>query len=129
MNYGFAKTRTVIVYSILSIGIVYGIAVFFFGLAASFTLNSRDLIESTLLLFCGFLAILPIAILAIWKPKISAIFLSICIVIIECSGFANDGWRGVVWAGRKLVPQDIALLIGYAYIAFIRSRAVTRDAT
>ena len=127
LEFGFVKMRTVIMKSILSLGIAYGVAAFLFGLAASFTLNSRDIVESVLLLLCGFLAILPIAILAIWKPKISVLLLSICLAVIECSGLANDGWRGVVLVGRKLALQNIALLCGYAYVSFIRSKARTED--
>ena len=125
IDFGFVKIRTVIMNFVLCIGIAYGVAAFLSGLAASFTLNSRDIVESVLLLFCGFLAILPIAILAIWKPKISVILLSICLVVIECSGLANDGWHGVVLVGRKLALQNIALLCGYAYVAFIRTKART----
>src|ERR1035438_3621785 len=73
IDFGFVKIRTGIMNFVLCIGIAYGVAAFLSGLAASFTLNSRDIVESVLLLFCGFLAILPIAILAIWKPKISVI--------------------------------------------------------
>jgi len=127
LDFGFVKVRTIIVNSVLSIGIAYGVAAFLFGLAASFTLNSRDIVESLLLLFCGFLAILPIAILAIWKPKISVVLLAICLAVIECSGLANDGWRGVVLVGRELALQNIAMLCGYAYVAVIRSKARTED--
>jgi hypothetical protein len=119
--------RTIVIRFVLSIGIAYGVAAFLFGLAGSFTLNSRDLVESVLLLLCGFLATLPIAILAIWKPSISAVLLSICLVVIECSGLANDGWHGAVLVGRKLALQNIVLVVGYAYIAFVRSKTRTED--
>ena len=109
--------------SILTLGIAWGVVAFLMGVAGSFTLNSIDLAESLLLLLCGFLAVLPIAITAIWKPKLSATLLAACFLIVECIALAKGGWPGAVVVSRKLALPNIVLACGYAYLVSIRARA------
>jgi hypothetical protein len=102
---------------VLVLGVIYGSVAFLIGVAASFTLNGRDFIESLIGLVMGFLAILPIAILAIWKPRSAAILLAICLIAVECAGFANDGVRGAILVAEKLALPDVLLICGYAFVA------------
>ena len=105
--------------AVLTIGIAWGIAAFLIGLGASFTFNEIDLVDSLLILIFGFLIILPAAITAVWKPKFSAILLTISFVLVEFAGVANDGLRGAYLAGKKFLP-NLILACAYAYVASVR---------
>lgn len=109
--------KALIANAVLVLGVIYGSVAFLIGIVASFTLDGRDIIESLIGLVMGFIAILPIAIAAIWKPRISAVLLSICLIAVECAGFANDGIRGAVLVAEKLALPDVLLILGYAFVA------------
>src|SRR5580700_4357838 len=81
--------------TILTFGIGWGVVTFFQGLAASFTVNSIRLVESIIAVIFGFLIILPIAIIAVWWPKASTVLLALSFILVEISGFADDGVRGI----------------------------------
>ena len=109
--------KALIANAVLVLGVIYGSVAFLIGIAASFTLNGRDIIESLIGIVMGFIAILPIGIAAIWKPRSSAGLLAICFIAVECAGFANDGIRGVVLVAEKLALPGVLLICGYAFVA------------
>ena len=111
------QKKVLLAYAVLVLGVIYGTVAFVIGIAASFTLNGIDLVESFVVLVMGFLAILPIAIAAIWKPRASAVLVAICLLGVECAGYANDGFRGVVLVAEKLALPDFLLICGYAFVA------------
>jgi len=113
------EKKVQVAYAVLILGVLYSVVAFVIGAAASFDLNGKDLIESLVGLVMGFLAILPISIAAIWKPRASAILVAICFIGVECAGFSNDGVRGIVLVAEKLALPDVLLICGYAYVASI----------
>jgi hypothetical protein len=112
-----SEKKMSIAYAVLVIGVIYGSVTFLIGIAASFTLNGRDIFESLIGIVFGFLAILPIAIAAIWKPRVSAALVAICFIGVECAGLSNDGVRGAVLVAEKLALPDVLLICGYAFVA------------
>jgi hypothetical protein len=74
---------------------------------------------------CGFFVILPLAITAIWKPRISAAFLVVSFIAVEIVGFSDEGLHGVYLVGKKLV-FTLVLAFGYAYVSFARSKSLSR---
>jgi hypothetical protein len=111
------RKRVLIANAVLVLGVIYGSVAFLIGVAASFTLNGKDFIESLIGLVMGFLAILPITIAAIWKPRTSALLVAICLIGVECAGFSNDGLRGVALVAYKLAVPDLLLICGYTFVA------------
>jgi hypothetical protein len=95
---------------------------FLAGLASSFTIGSTDVVRSFLGVIFGFLVILPIAIVAIWKPKISVVLLAICLVTVEVLGFTWYGMQGILLAVEKLTYPHISLICGYAYVAWTQGQ-------
>lgn len=114
---------------ILYLGIVWGIASLLIGLAASFTLNDNRLFESLLALVCGFVMPLPMAILAMRKPAISAIVLLTCLALLEGLGARTHGLRGVVLVAQRFAIQNIAFAWGYVYIWASRGTKRAGDGT
>jgi len=53
-------------------GVAWGLFYFGFGALKSFTMNSNDTWASVALFFGLFLFPLPIAVMAIWRPKLAA---------------------------------------------------------
>lgn len=113
---GFATT-------ILALGIGWGVVAFFQGLIASFTLNSIHLAESLAAIIFGFLIVLPIAIVAVWWPKASVALLALSFVLVEISGFADDGLRGIFLVAQKVALPDLLLMLAYAYLAHIKRKS------
>lgn len=109
--------------AIFTLGIAWGVVAFLLGLAGSFTLNSIHLIASLIVLIIGFLMVLPITILAIWKPKISAAFLTLSFLLLECAIYAIFGLSAVL---RLALIEGIpyaALASGYLYVASVQDKA------
>jgi len=119
--------RVLIANAVLVIGVIYGSVIFLIGLAGSFTLNGIDFAESLVALLMGFMAVLPIAIAAFWKPGTSAVLLSICLIAAECLGCANDGLRGAILVAEKLALQDVLLICGYGFVASTRRAVLSRQ--
>jgi uncharacterized membrane protein len=112
---------------IFLVGIVWGVVSLFLGLAGSFTLNSTgvSLVKDLVALGFGFFIVLPLAIAAFWKPKISAGLLVLSFVLVEIVGFSDEGLQGVYLVGKKLIPT-LVLACGYAYVGFSRSKSLPR---
>jgi hypothetical protein len=112
---------------VLILGVLWGVISLLRGLGASFTLNSTgvSLVKDLVALGFGFFIILPLAIAAIWKPWIAAAFLAVSFILVEIVGFSDDGLHGVYLVGRKLV-LTLVLACGYAYVAFARSKSLSR---
>jgi hypothetical protein len=108
--------------AITVLGIIWGLVDFLFGLASSFTLNGNDFVAWLLALFLGFLAVLPVAILAAWSPTTSAALLLVCVVVVECVGFAVGGFRRAAGMGLTLALPDIVLICGYVYVGRARRK-------
>jgi hypothetical protein len=108
--------------TILTFGIGWGVVTFFQGLAASFTVNSIRLVESIIAVIFGFLIILPIAIIAVWWPKASTVLLALSFILVEISGFADDGVRGIFLVAKKVALPDLLLMLAYAYLAFLKRK-------
>jgi hypothetical protein len=62
-------------------GIAWGLFYFGFGAVKSFTMNSNDTWASVALLFGLFLLPLPIAVMAVWRPKLAAKALFVCVAV------------------------------------------------
>jgi hypothetical protein len=90
---------------IFLVGIVWGVVSLFRGLTRSFTLNSTgvSLVKDLVALGFGFFIVLPLAIAAFWKPKISADLLVLSFVLVEMVGFSDEGLQGVYLVGKKLI--------------------------
>jgi hypothetical protein len=114
---------------IFTMGIFWGVVDFFLGLAGSFTVNSIRLFESLMVLVFGFLLILPISIMAIWKPRLAAAALALSFFLVEAVGLADDGLRGVYLFGKKLGVPTLLLACGYAYLASLLKPSCSRDTT
>jgi hypothetical protein len=112
---------------IFLVGIVWGVVSLFRGLAGSFTLNSTgvSLVKDLVALVFGFLIVLPLAVTAFWKPKISAGLLVLSFVLVEIVGFSDEGLQGVYLVGKKLI-LTLVLACGYAYVGFSRSKSQPR---
>jgi hypothetical protein len=109
--------------AIYTIGIAWGMVAFVVGLGSAIASPFGNVIWSLIVLIFGFLIILPIAITAIWKPKLSASLLVLSFFLFECGGFADDGLRGVLLYAKKLALPNILLVCGYAYAASVRAKA------
>lgn len=109
---------------IFFVGVLWGVISLLRGLGAGFTLNSTgvSLVKDLVALGFGFFIILPLAITAVWKPRISAVFLVLSIILVEIVGFSDEGLHGVYLVGKKLVPT-LVLACGYAYVAYARSKS------
>ncbi len=112
--------------AIFAIGIAWGVVAFFVGLIGSFTLSSRDSIESIIVLIFGILMILPITIVAIWKPKTSAVLLAFSFLLVEYGVFALYGLHAVLVVALKPELPNILLVCGYLYAASVRAKEPTR---
>jgi O-antigen ligase len=107
---------------IFGIGVTWGVVTFWVGLAGSFTLSSRDSIRSIIVLIFGVFMILPITIAAIWKPQISAVLLTLSLLLVEYGVFAVYGLHVAVLVALKLELPNILLVCGYAYTACVRTK-------
>jgi hypothetical protein len=106
---------------ILTLGVVGGAALFLIAVRASFVLNSINLVSNLVALFCCVLA-LPITIAAIWKPKLSAAWLLLTFLLLECAIWPSFGFRGVFQVALRLGLPIMALASGYVYVASVRSK-------
>jgi hypothetical protein len=62
-------------------GVAWGLFYFGVGALKSFTMNSNDTWASVALFFGLFLFPLPIAVMAIWRPKLAAKALFVCVAV------------------------------------------------
>jgi len=62
-------------------GVAWGLFYFGVGALKSFTMNSNDTWASVALFFGLFLLPLPIAVMAIWRPKLAAKALFVCVAV------------------------------------------------
>lgn len=109
------------------LGVLWGIISLLRGVGGIFTLNSTgvSLLKDLVVFGFGFFIILPLAISAIWKPWISAIFLVVSFIFVEIVGFSDDGLHGVYLVGKKLA-LTLVLACGYAYVALARSKSLSK---
>jgi hypothetical protein len=108
--------------AIFTIGIAWGAVTFLIGLAGSFTLSSRDSVESIIVLVFGILIILPITIAAIWKPKTSAVLLALSFLLVEYGVFAVYGLHAALVAALKMELPNILMVCGYLYAASVQAK-------
>lgn len=104
---------------IQGIGIAWGVLLFGIGVIGSFTFNSVHLISSLLVLVFGFLIILPITIVAFWRPKMAAIAVTVAFVITVCSVWAAGTARDAAKVGSKLIIPDAMLVCGYGFLSYV----------
>ena len=107
-------------------GVAWGVIDFFLGLAGGFTVNSIRLFESLMVLIFGFLIVLPVSIMAFWKPRLAAAALILSFFLVEVVGFADDRMRGVYLVGKKLGLPTLLLACGYAYVVSVHARLRSR---
>lgn len=103
--------------TITIIGAVWGTAMFVLGLASSFSLRSTDASAEMLGLIFGFILVLPISVVAFWKPKAAAVALMIDFILFECTVAAHGGASDAIQTLWRLGLPTFALAFGYLYIA------------
>ena|ERR1700685_1132122 len=106
---------------ILLLGVFWSWIAFQRALPGIFTLSGRDLPESLIAIFFGFLAVLPAAIIALWRPMISAVLLTAGFLLIELLALAEYGFHDASEVAVKLLP-NLLLALGYSYLAYSRPR-------
>jgi hypothetical protein len=100
---------------VLSLGIVWGIAMLVFGVIGSFALGSVHLAASLVVLVCGCLGILPISILSIWHPRVSAGLLLLFTAATACSVGFIDGASDAGRVFLRMGFENLLLAAGYVY--------------
>jgi hypothetical protein len=106
----------------LSGGIVWGMFSLRQGFPVFFTLTETRLIGDLTVVTFGFFIVLPAAILAFWRPAISAALLAVGFFLADIAMLVDYGPRDTWVLGGQMAP-NLALALGYAYLAFYRSRS------
>ena len=70
---------------------IWGVILFLLGLASSMTMNDKDLLLSVIILLFVFMLVLPITILAIWKPSVSSLLLTVCFLMSQSAAMFKGG--------------------------------------
>lgn len=103
------------------LGIAWGVISLRQALPAAFTLSETRLLGDVTVLLFGFFAVLPTAIMAFWRPKLSAVLLAAGFCLAEIALLINYGFRDARILGEQLSP-NLALALGYAYLSFSKRR-------
>jgi hypothetical protein len=106
---------------ILLLGIVWGMISLRKALPAFFTLGETRLLGDLTALIFGFFVVLPTAIMAFWRPTISAVLLATGFSLAEIAVLVDYGLRDTWILGEQMSP-NLLLALGYGYLAFSRSR-------
>jgi hypothetical protein len=109
---------------ILTFGLVWGVATLLWGLGGSFVLGSTNFYAGLVGIIFGYLIVLPLAIVAFWRPKISAACLLISFLVLECSVFTAAGIRSVLVGTLVMGLPTAALAWGYTYVARVRQKTI-----
>ena len=116
---GFPLTKI-----IWALGVLWGIVMFRWGLGGWFTIPARELVWGILGVIFGYLIVLPITIMAYWRPKMAAICLSISFLILETAVAATAGLRVSLLGGLLLLAPTVILIFGYMYMASVGTESV-----
>jgi len=112
---------------ILLLGIAWGAISLRQALPAAFTLRETRLLGDLTVLLFGFFAVLPTAIMAFWRPKLSAVLLAAGFCLAEIALVIDYGPRDAWVLGEQLSP-NLLLALGYAYLVYSKSRSPHVDA-
>lgn len=108
---------------IRALGAAWGVILFLLGLANSFSIGGPNFIAGMVELVFGFLMVLPITIMAYWRPRVAAASLLIAFIVLECAVFTSDGLRVGSLVGLIIGLPNTALIWGYIYGASVRSKS------
>lgn len=106
---------------ILLLGVVWGMISLRQALPAFFTLSETRLLGDLTVLILGFFVVLPTAIMAFWRPAISAMLLATGFFLAEIALLVDYGLRDTWTLAEQLWP-NLLLAVGYGYLGFSRSR-------
>lgn len=74
-------------------GIVYGVFLLMLAFWTSFSLTGTDLFASAVFLLLGLSSVLPLCVLAIYRPRTSSVALLICFSVALYSLLSSESWH------------------------------------
>ncbi len=108
---------------IWALGVGWGITTFFLGLVGGFRVGPPGFIWGLLAIVFGYLIVLPITIMAYWRPRAAGLGLFISFLFLESSVAASSGLRVAFLGGLIMAVPTGALIWGYVYIASVRTKS------
>ena len=107
---------------ILTAGIGWGALTFLWGLISSFVFRGPDILSGLVALVFGYFAVLPITIMAFWRPRPSSVCLLFSFLVLVSALLRVAPFRYVIGGALVMGVPTATLALGYSYVARARTR-------